>query len=58
MIDVRKLPDAWDTFYRLLGKEGLEGEGLMIFITGCPLLYSTIGSVRTFRKQNLPRSSV
>ena len=28
MIDVRKLPDAWDTFYRLLGKEGLEGEGL------------------------------
>ncbi len=28
MIDVRQLPDAWDTFYRLFGEERHKGEGL------------------------------
>lgn len=28
MTDVRQLPDAWDTFYRVFGEKGREGEGL------------------------------
>ena len=28
MIDVRQLPDAWDTFYRVFGEKGREIEGL------------------------------
>jgi transcriptional regulator with XRE-family HTH domain len=28
MIDVRQLPDAWDTFNRLFGEEGSKNDGL------------------------------
>jgi DNA-binding XRE family transcriptional regulator len=28
MVDIRQLPDAWETFYRLSGEEGRKSEGL------------------------------
>lgn len=28
MFDVQKLPDAWDTFYKLFGEEGRKNDGL------------------------------
>ena len=53
MTDIRQLPEAWDTFYRVFGEEGCKTEGLY------DIYYQISTAIFDYRiKRNLTKTAV